>query len=68
MNRIILAIFVINVCLFTSANAWTYSGGTGTSDNPYLIATSADLNSIGFNSSDWNKSFKLISDINMSAS
>jgi hypothetical protein len=43
----------------------TYSGGTGEPNNPYLIATPEDLNSIGLNQADWNKCFKLVADINL---
>jgi hypothetical protein len=42
-----------------------YSGGTGEPNNPYLIATPDDLNSIGLDPNDWDKHFKMIADINM---
>ena len=42
-----------------------YSGGTGEPNDPYLIATPNDLNSIGLDSNDWDKHFKMIADINM---
>jgi hypothetical protein len=44
-----------------------YSGGTGESNNPFLIATPEDLNSIGANQTDWDKNFVLISDIDLAA-
>jgi hypothetical protein len=47
--------------------AATYSGGSGTSGDPYLIATPVDMNTIGLDANDWNKCFKLIADINMAA-
>jgi hypothetical protein len=42
-----------------------YSGGTGEPNDPYLIATPNDLNSIGLDSNDWDKHFKMTADINM---
>ena len=54
---------IIVLCLFSSVFA--YSGGSGTTADPYLIATPADLNSLGATSGDWWKCFKLVADINM---
>jgi len=45
----------------------TYGGGTGMIDDPYLISTAEQLNSIGLNPGDWHKHFKLINDIDMSS-
>ncbi|MHC4675528.1 MAG: GLUG motif-containing protein, partial [Planctomycetota bacterium] len=42
-----------------------YGGGTGEPNNPYLIYTAAQMNTIGTNIEDWGKSFKLMSDISM---
>lgn len=42
-----------------------YSGGTGEPNDPYLIATPNDLNSIGLDHNDWDKQFKMIADINL---
>ena len=47
------------------ANCGTYSGGTGEPNDPYLISTPNDLNSIGIDSNDWNKHFLMTADINM---
>ncbi|HBG26255.1 MAG: hypothetical protein A2Y10_07970 [Planctomycetes bacterium GWF2_41_51] len=44
-----------------------YSGGSGIETDPYLISTPQDMNAIGADSSDWNKCFKLVADINMAA-
>jgi hypothetical protein len=44
-----------------------YSGGSGTPDAPYLIYTAAEMNQIGLNFADWDKHFKLMADINLSA-
>ncbi len=43
-----------------------YSGGTGEPNDPFLISTPDDLNSIGLNSSDWDKNFLMINDIDLS--
>jgi len=44
-----------------------YGGGTGESNDPYLIYTSKHLNTIGANPDDWDKHFKLMADIDLSA-
>ncbi|HAL45090.1 MAG: hypothetical protein A2Y12_20125 [Planctomycetes bacterium GWF2_42_9] len=53
------------LCFSISPTFAKYSGGTGTSTDPYLIETPQDMNAIGADSNDWNKCFKLIADINM---
>jgi len=59
-----LAILIILCNLSLSAYA-KYSGGTGETGNPYLIATSEDLDAVGDNTNDWDKHFLLTADINM---
>ncbi len=46
---------------------WTvaYSGGDGSTEDPYLIATAEDMNSIGANSDDWDAHFLLVADIDL---
>jgi len=44
----------------------TYGGGTGTVDDPYLIHTPEQLNSIGSAPCHWDKHFKLMADIDLS--
>jgi hypothetical protein len=44
-----------------------YGGGSGTAQDPYLIYTAAQLNTVGLNPSDWNKNFKLMADVNLAA-
>ena len=44
----------------------SFSGGTGESNDPYLISTPHELNSIGHNSRLMNAHFKLIDDIDLS--
>lgn len=55
--------FVLSLSIFTYAAG--YGGGSGSSENPYLIYTPAQMNTIGANSGDWGKAFKLMADINM---
>jgi rhodanese-related sulfurtransferase len=43
-----------------------YGGGTGEPNNPYLIYTAEQVNAIGAAPNDWDKHFKLISDIDLS--
>jgi len=44
----------------------TYGGGTGTAQDPYLIYTAEELNTVGGAVCDWDKHFKLMADINLS--
>ena len=43
-----------------------YSGGSGTAEDPYLLATPEDVIELAGNTSDYDKSFLMISNINMS--
>lgn len=51
-------------CLFSSVFA-KYSGGSGEPNNPYKIATKADLLALGGTPADYNKCFILTADVNM---
>ena len=42
-----------------------YAGGSGTGDDPYLIATAQQLNAIGLHPEDCAKHFRLTADIDM---
>lgn len=42
-----------------------YGGGNGTAEDPYQIWTAEQMHVIGLNNYDWNKSFKLMTDIDM---
>jgi hypothetical protein len=44
-----------------------YSGGSGTSQYPYLIATADDMNAIGVHPEDWDANFLMTADINLAA-
>jgi hypothetical protein len=43
-----------------------YGGGTGKPNDPYLISTAEQMNTIGTNPNDWDKHFKLMADIDLS--
>jgi len=44
-----------------------YGGGTGEPNDPYLIYTAEQLDDIGAEPNDWDKHFKLMADIDLSA-
>jgi len=44
-----------------------YGAGTGEPNDPYLIYTAGQMNEIGLNELDWDKHFKLMSDIDLFA-
>ena len=43
-----------------------YGGGTGETNDPYLIYTAEQMNAVGANPNDWDKHFKLMVDIDLS--
>jgi len=48
-----------------AGKAW-YAGGTGVSNDPYLIYTAEQMNGIGVHEEDWAKPFHLMADIDLS--
>ncbi len=44
-----------------------YGGGTGEPNDPYLIYTAEQMNAIGAEPNDWDKNFKLMANIDLSA-
>jgi predicted outer membrane repeat protein len=42
-----------------------YGGGSGTAEDPYLIYTAEQMNTIGAEPNDWGKHFKLMADIDL---
>jgi hypothetical protein len=64
-SRSSLALFAIcSLCLPAYAK---YGGGSGTEADPYRIYTAEQMNTIGANPADWDKHFKLMADIDLSA-
>jgi len=68
MDRIIFK-SVLPVCLILAfvAPAYPYSGGSGTSDDPWQIATLADLQAMAAAPADWDKDFILTADLDLSS-
>ncbi len=66
-NKIEVSIVGMAILLLASGSISLarYSGGNGMPESPYRISTAEDLNNIGNYSSDWNKHFVLVNDINM---
>jgi len=64
MNRPASLLIVIGI---TVAQALCYSGGSGTSDDPYQIAVAQDLIDLGNSPDDYDKHFTLTSNIDLSA-
>lgn len=62
----ILIVTLVVLILPAGATA-KYGGGTGTAEDPYLVATPEDLNNIGNHKEDWDRHFKLMADIDLSA-
>ena len=53
------------VLLGASASVSAYSGGDGSAENPYRIATPNDMNEIGTNPDDWDAHFVMVNDVNL---
>ena len=63
-------ILSVGICLFTFSLTdhclgATYGGGSGTVNDPYLIATGSHLQTLGANPSDWNSCFKMVNDVSL---
>jgi len=56
---------LIAACLFTFPAQARYSGGSGTAQDPYQIATAADLIALGETPEDYDKHFLLTADIDL---
>jgi hypothetical protein len=56
---------IITAVLCFSGNLLAYSGGGGTTGNPYKIANVTDFNQLSVTSADWSKAFILTADINL---
>jgi len=62
----VVAICALILALSTLAQA-QYGGGTGEPNDPYLITTAEQMNAIGADPNNWDKHFKLMADIDLSA-
>jgi hypothetical protein len=67
-GRLAASLVVLFVtCVSTLPAGAQYDGGSGTAGDPYLIRTPEQMNAIGANPGHWNKHFKLMADIDLSA-
>ena len=67
-SRILRTIPLMIVVFFASIPAYAkYGGGSGEPNDPYLIYTAEQMNTIGAEPNDWDKHFKLMADIDLSA-
>jgi hypothetical protein len=68
INKKLFIVILISVLNFSAQPLLSqYAGGTGTADDPFLIETAEQMNTIGLHREHWDKSFKLIADIDLSA-
>ena len=62
-----VSLFRLVVLVVFAGQAWgKYGGGSGTEEDPYLINTAGQMNTIGLNE-DSDKHFKLMADIDLGA-
>ncbi len=58
-------LLTLTTCLFVLPAHARYSGGSGTAQDPYQIATAADLIALGETATDYDKHFLLTADIDL---
>jgi hypothetical protein len=56
---------LVTICLLGIPARAKYGGGTGEPNDPYVIYTAEQMNTIGAKPNDWNKHFKLMADIDL---
>jgi len=59
----LVVLFLMGICI--NGSVFAYSGGDGTSGNPYKIANKADLLELGATTADYESCFVLVADINL---
>ena len=64
-GRVLIPMALLLLSVATSRGQVTYSGGSGTREDPYLISTVRDLLALAANTNDWSSHFRLIADIDM---
>jgi hypothetical protein len=62
-DLILISLIICLSCPWVEAK---YGGGTGEPNDPYLIYTAEQLNTIGTEFDDWDRHFKLMADIDLS--
>jgi hypothetical protein len=66
-RRILQAILVLAICVPRLPAQAGYGGGSGTAEDPYQIRTAEQMNAVGAEPNDWDKHFRLMADIDLSA-
>jgi len=67
-SKLTIPLLLLLVICFLHQPAFAkYGGGTGEPNDPYLIYDANQMNAIGADSNDWDKCFKLMDDIDLSA-
>jgi hypothetical protein len=67
-TEVIRRVLLVSLVALTTASLPVraqYGGGSGTADDPYLIETAEQMNTIGLRPEDWDKHFRLTADIDM---
>ncbi len=64
-NRLLCVVFLLMLSRTAAADGVIYGGGNGTAEDPYLIYTAEQMNTIGTEPNDWDKHFKLMADIDL---
>jgi len=62
-----ISLFLVMLYFYGMPAQAQYGGGSGEPNDPYLIYTAEQMNSIGLHEEDWDKHFKLMADIDLSA-
>ena len=57
---------LVITCFLHGMGLAQYGGGNGSPDEPHLIYTAGQLDSIGVNPGDWHRHFRLMTDIDLS--
>ena len=65
-NSSLWSMVLVASSLLAAAAQAKYGGGEGTAQEPYLIYTAEQMNTIGLHREDWDKHFKLMADIDLS--
>jgi hypothetical protein len=64
LGRILMVVVVVGV--ISGLAQGEYGGGTGEPNDPYLIYDANQMNAIGADANDWDKSFRLMADLDLS--
>jgi hypothetical protein len=63
MKNTTFYLLLVTCLIVSKVHAQTYSGGSGTQADPYLISTKSDLKYLSEHNSEWSKYFSQVSDI-----